>query len=82
MDELAEQYGTLHIEAIKKRIGKNSTIGILLSGGYDSGCNLVALRKIYSGYIHSYSIGFKGDTWTELPLARCMSETFGTIQTE
>ena len=82
LDELAEQYGTLHIEAIKKRIGKNSTIGILLSGGYDSGCNLVALRKIYSGYIHSYSIGFKGDTWTELPLARCMSETFGTIHTE
>ena len=24
----------------------------------------------------------KGDTWTELPLARCMSETFGTIHTE
>ena len=82
LDELAEQYGTLHVEAIKKRIGKNSTIGILLSGGYDSGCNLVALRKIYSGNIHSYSIGFKGDTWTELPLARCMSETFGTIHTE
>ena len=82
LDELSEQYGSLHIEAIKKRIGNNSNVGILLSGGYDSGCNLVALRKIYSGDIHSYSIGFKGDTWTELPLARCMSETFHTIHTE
>ena len=82
LDELSEQYGALHIEAIKKRIGDNSNIGILLSGGYDSGCNLVALRKIYSGDIRSYSIGFKGDIWTELPLAGCMSETFGTIHTE
>lgn len=82
LDEWAEEYGTLHSEAIKKRIGNNSDIGILLSGGYDSGCNLVALRKIYSGDIHSYSIGFKGDTWTELPLAKCMSETFGTIHEE
>lgn len=82
LEELSEQYGALHIEAIKKRIGNNSNIGILLSGGYDSGCNLAALRKIYSGDIHSYSIGFKGDTWTELPLAKCMSETFGTIHTE
>lgn len=82
LDEWAEEYGTLHSEAIKKRIGNNLDIGILLSGGYDSGCNLVALRKIYPGDIHSYSIGFKGDTWTELPLAKCMSETFGTIHTE
>lgn len=82
LEELSAQYGTLHKEAIKKRIGNNQNIGILLSGGYDSGCNLVALRKIYSGDIHSFSIGFKGDTWTELPLAKCMSETFDTIHTE
>lgn len=82
LEELSEQYGALHKEAIKKRIGNDRNIGILLSGGYDSGCNLVALRKIYSGDIHSFSIGFKGDTWTELPLAKCMSETFDTIHTE
>lgn len=53
-----------------------------MSGGYDSGCNLAALRNIYAGNIRSFSIGFKGDNWTELPLARCMSDTFGTIHTE
>lgn len=82
LDDLAERYGQLHSEAIKKRIGNKQDIGILLSGGYDSGCNLAALRKIYNGDIRSFSIGFKGDNWTELPLARCMSETFGTVHTE
>lgn len=82
LDEWAEQYGYLHSEAIKKRIGNKQDIGILLSGGYDSGCNLAALRNNYTGDIRSFSIGFKGDNWTELPLARCMSETFGTVHTE
>lgn len=82
LDEYAEEYATLHAEAIKKRIGQSTNVGILLSGGYDSGCNLAALRSFYKGDIHSFSIGFKGDNWTELPLARCMSDTFHTLHTE
>lgn len=82
LETLSEHYGVLHTEAIKRRITNSRNVGILLSGGYDSGCNLAALRKIYTGDIHSFSIGFKGDNWTELPLARCMSDTFHTIHTE
>ncbi|RHJ87756.1 asparagine synthetase B family protein [Parabacteroides sp. AM08-6] len=82
LDECADEYAALHAEAIKKRIGQSSNVGILLSGGYDSGCNLAALRSFYKGDIHSFSIGFKGDNWTELPLARCMSDTFHTKHTE
>lgn len=82
LDEYAEEYGCLHEKAIQRRIGNSRNVGILLSGGYDSGCNLAALRKNYDGDIRSYSVGFKGDNWTELPLARCMSDTFGTIHHE
>lgn len=82
LDEYADEYAALHAGAIRKRIGKSANVGILLSGGYDSGCNLAALRSLYNGDIRSYSIGFRGDNWTELPLARCMSETFRTIHTE
>lgn len=82
LEEYSERYGILHQEAIRRRIGNSRKVGILLSGGYDSGCNLAALRKIYTGDIHSFSIGFKGDNWTELPLARCMSDTFQTIHRE
>lgn len=82
LEAYSERYGLLHREAIRRRIGDSRKVGILLSGGYDSGCNLAALRQIYSGEIHSFSIGFKGDNWTELPLARCMSETFHTLHSE
>lgn len=82
LDEYAEEYARLHSVAIQRRIGVSTNVGVLLSGGYDSGCNLAALRKIYTGDVHSYSIGFKGDNWSELPLARCMSDTFHTIHAE
>ncbi|MFV0396577.1 MAG: asparagine synthase-related protein [Bacteroidales bacterium] len=82
IDTLSSQYGELHLNAIKRRIRSSNNVGILLSGGYDSGCNLAGLRKVYQGDIHSYSIGFKGDNWSELPLAKCMSETFGSIHHE
>lgn len=82
LEEWSERYGILHREAIERRIGNSPKVGILLSGGYDSGCNLVALRSVYSGEIRSFSIGFKGDSWTELPLARCMSDTFHTVHRE
>jgi len=78
VDAYSRRYGELHVAAIQRRIGNSNNVGILLSGGYDSGANLAALRSVYDGEIDSFSVGFKGDTWTELPLARLMSKTFGT----
>lgn len=78
IEALSRQYGELHARAIRRRIGDSTRVGILLSGGYDSGSNLAALRGIYDGDIDSYSVGFKGNRWTELPMARLMSDTFGT----
>ena len=78
IESYSHRYGELHKQAIRRRIGDSNRVGILLSGGYDSGSNLAALRSIYDGQIDSYSVGFKGDTWTELPMARLMSDTFGT----
>lgn len=82
LSDYVHGYRELHQQAIRRRIGSYSHVGILLSGGYDSGSNLAALRSVYSGPIDSYSIGFKGDTWTELPLARLMSKEFGTCHHE
>lgn len=78
VESYSRRYGELHEQAIRRRIGDSRRVGILLSGGYASGSNLAALRNIYDGPIDSYSVGFKGDEWSELPMARLMSETFGT----
>lgn len=78
VDAYSQRYGELHAQSIRRRIGNSNHVGILLSGGYDSGSNLAALRSIYDGTIDSYSIGFRGNVWTELPMARLMSDTFDT----
>lgn len=82
LDAFAEQYGALHQQAIQKRLEGQNRVGILLSGGYDSGSNLVALRKVWNGPVQSFSIGFRGNHWSELPVAREMSALFGTQHSE
>ncbi|MEA1979458.1 MAG: asparagine synthase-related protein [candidate division Zixibacteria bacterium] len=76
--EATEEYERLHKSAIKDRVGSSDAVQLLLSGGYDSGGNISALRDVYSGNASSYSIGFKNNSWSELPLAKILSETFNT----
>ena len=82
LGEFSEKYGALHLQAIQKRLAGKQSLGILLSGGYDSGSNLAALRKVWNGEVQSFSIGFRGNHWSELPVAREMSTIFGTRHSE
>ena len=77
-EEASEEYEQLHKQAIGFRVKGKNKVGLLLSGGYDSGGNIAGLRDVYNGDAYSYSIGFKDNPWTELPLAKILSERFGT----
>ena len=76
IDEAVSEYEKLHKSAIESRIKGTEKVGLLLSGGYDSGGNISALRDVYQGDVVSYSIGFKDNPWTELPLAKILSERY------
>lgn len=76
--EATATYEELHKKAIKRRVAGKNKVGLLLSGGYDSGGNIAGLRDVYDGEAISYSIGFKDNPWTELPLAKVLSERFNT----
>jgi len=76
LDEAVSEYEKLHKSAIESRIKGAEKVGLLLSGGYDSGGNISALREVYQGDVVSYSIGFKDNPWTELPLAKILSERY------
>ncbi len=78
LDETILEYNRLHQQAINRRINGHKNIALLLSGGYDSGGNIVNLREVYTGKAKSFSIGFKDNPWSELPLAKLMSEQFDT----
>lgn len=78
LDEAIHEYEQLHKAAISSRINGASKVGLLLSGGYDSGGNISALRDVYQGDVVSYSIGFKNNPWTELPLAKILSQRYNS----
>ena len=77
LNEAVEQYKFLHQQAIKKRIAGAGNVGVLLSGGYDSAGNIAALHEIYNGKVQAFSIGFKDNPWSEIPLAKQMADKIG-----
>lgn len=81
-EEATNEYEQLHQKAISSRIENKTKVGLLLSGGYDSGGNISKLRDIYNGDVVSYSIGFKDNPWTELPLAKILSERYKSTHFE
>lgn len=76
-EEAIHEYETLHGLAIERRIAGFKNVGILLSGGYDSGGNIYKLRDIFDGKINAFSIGFNDNPWTEVPLAKILADRFG-----
>jgi len=78
IEQAVTEYEKLHKSAIQNRIKNAQKVGLLLSGGYDSGGNISALRDLYKGDVVSYSIGFKDNPWTELPLAKLLSEKYNS----
>jgi len=76
--EAVDHYTQLHKNAIRRSIIGASEVGVLLSGGYDSGGNLARLRDIHQGKIKSFSVGFKGNPWSELPYSRLIARQYET----
>jgi asparagine synthase (glutamine-hydrolysing) len=76
-DAIAE-YERIHKASIKARVTGKNKVGLLMSGGYDSAGNISALRDMYQGDVQTISIGFKDNPWSELPLARFLSERYGS----
>ncbi|MBK7712942.1 MAG: hypothetical protein IPJ37_19900 [Bacteroidales bacterium] len=77
LPEAVETYSDLLKKSLKRRIGDAETVGVLLSGGYDSGGNIAMSRLVHSGKIKTYSIGFKDNPASELPYAKLMADQYG-----
>ncbi len=77
LQEAIETYSDLLKKSLNMRIGDVDTVGVLLSGGYDSGGNIAMTRNVFPGKIKTYSIGFKDNPASELPYARMMAEQYG-----
>ncbi|HEV8472134.1 MAG TPA: asparagine synthase (glutamine-hydrolyzing) [Methylomirabilota bacterium] len=67
-------------DAVRLRLEADVPLGVFLSGGMDSSVIVAAMRRVTSGRIATFSIGFGPDvgSFDELPYARAVAERFET----
>ena len=68
--------------AVKRRMIADVPLGAFLSGGIDSSIVVSEMAFHSSDPVRTFSIGFDHDDYNELPLARLVSNRFGTEHTE
>lgn len=74
--EAVRELEKLHKKSLKRRIEGRKNISLLMSGGYDSGGNVAAIRDITDDRISGFSVGFKDDDWSELPLTKLLAKKY------
>jgi len=77
IEEAEEELFSLYLNAIKRQLISDVPVGLLLSGGLDSGLIAGILSQMGS-YIKTYTVGFSGNfEKNELQSAKCTAELFG-----
>ena len=76
--ELEERLWTEIKEATRIRLMSEVPLGAFLSGGIDSSAVVAAMAEQMSGAVKTFSIGFKDESFDELPYARLVARHFGT----
>ena len=72
--ELRDRLG----ESVRAHLMADVPVGVLLSGGVDSGALTALAAQAGGGPLHTFSIGFRERSFDELPLARRMARRYGT----
>jgi asparagine synthase (glutamine-hydrolysing) len=59
VDQLAERYSELFEQAVVRQMMSDRPIGVMLSGGVDSGA-ITAVMARHSRYVRTFTVGFEG----------------------
>jgi asparagine synthase (glutamine-hydrolysing) len=80
--ELVEELRARMRDSVRAHLVSDVPVGVLLSGGVDSGL-LVALAAEETDYpLHTFSIGFEESSFDELSDARLVADRYGTAHHE
>jgi asparagine synthase (glutamine-hydrolysing) len=81
-DELAAELREVLDDSVRAHLVADVPVGVLLSGGVDSGA-LAALASEHAGEpVRTFSIGFEEEGFNELSRARLVAERYGTDHRE
>lgn len=70
------------MKAVERRLIADVPLGAFLSGGIDSSLVVALMRKVHSGEVRTFTIGFSEPTWDEAPSARAIAQHLGTRHEE
>ncbi len=77
-DAAVERTGEILRDATRLRLRADVEVGVLLSGGIDSGLVAALAAETASGPVATFSIGFADAKFDERALARTVAERYGT----
>jgi asparagine synthase (glutamine-hydrolysing) len=77
-EELAHRLTALLEDAVRIRLISDVPLGALLSGGLDSSTVVALMRRVSSGRVRTFSIGFEHPEYDELTYAREVARRFDT----
>lgn len=80
-DQPVEEFCDAFDEAVRLRLRADVPVGAFLSGGLDSSAVVATLAHLGASDIRTFSVGFRGDTASELPAAAATARRFGTEHT-
>lgn len=75
-EALLEELSHLLEESTRLRMISDVPLGVLLSGGLDSSAVVAMMRRVSSGPIRTFSIGFEQPEYDELTYARQVAQRF------
>ena len=65
-------------DAVKVRLESEVPLGCLLSGGIDSAATVAMMRRHVAGDLHTFTIGFEDEQYSEIPNAKLIARKFET----
>jgi asparagine synthase (glutamine-hydrolysing) len=77
-NEITEQLTELLRDAVKLQLKSDVPLGVLLSGGIDSGLIVALAAEMSDQPINTYTVRFEGGGWDETQLAKSVADRYGT----